>query len=729
MMVVQPVVAHQIPLETPPDSELRRTEAPLWGSSEFLKSAPPYLRNRCDGPQHAQLDEIERRLREASHIRWGADGVPIGIAEYQRWMAEKGIIELIAALPDVLHIDARSGGPTDESDKVLNLNRQSPSILLEIRTGEGPAEFFVADWNLQRESHPEDFEVVVADHGTTYALIRLTGVPAGDTQERFSIRRRSDAGPFRWHGVKLNQAAWGNFSFSILDEHGEATPAIVRLKSTTNGSLWEPPDAIDMRPQLNNVVNPDFISFEPGQGYTFFLPGERRGRYWIVESTQEFPLPAGDWELRIQHGPEYMPVTEVVTVSPDQWTRKRYKLKRWIDMPALGWWSGDDHVHSRLMSKSDADRLLTYAKAVDLHVANILEMGDVARTYYAQRGFGKPFRVQDGNYWLIPGQEDPRSVLGHAIGLNLADKVRDLDHYLQNDVLASRIHQHGGLYGHTHVGANACFAHREMALFTPMEIVDFNSIMQADLGTELYYNMLNLGFKMTASAGSDTPYGGTIGAVRTYVYTGNSNRLDPDEWFTALQAGKTFVTNGPMLEFTVDGLLPGQVLDLAQPSTLKVKARGVGSIGGSAIKQLRVMRNGDVAEQVSSNNPSQQELSLNIEVASESGCWIALHAVGHDGSQAHTTPVYVSVGNHRHWSQEKAGELLRKQLAILDEIEAAVAESEAQVARHSDPLDYWNQVNADQAEAVRSRTAKSREVYTRLLRDLQATKKADVSEP
>lgn len=712
--------SHQLPLEDPPDSELARTEPPLWGSSEFLKSAPAYLRQRCAQQQHSLLDDIERRLREASHIRWGADGVSQRVAEYQRWKAEKAVIELIESLPSVLKIDARSGGPSAESSDLLSINRQAPSVLLEIRTGDGPVEFFVDDWNLQREAHPEDFEIVVADHGTTYALLRLTGVPTGRNQERFSIRRRSDADPFRWHGVRWKAPAWGNLSLRFEDENAQPTPAIVRLKSSADGSLWELPDAVDMRPQLNNVVNQDFISFEPGQGYTFFLPGEQRGRYWILQPECEFPIPAGTWELRIQRGTEYLPIVDKFEVTPDNWTTKSYRLERWTNMPQKGWWSGDDHVHARLMSKADADRLLTYCRAVDLHMANILQMGDVARTYYAQRGFGTEFRVQDGNYWLVPGQEDPRSVLGHAIGLNLQNVVRDLDHYLQNDVLAENIHAQGGLYGHTHMGANACFVHREMALFTPLGIVDFNSIMQANLGTELYYDMLNLGFKMTASAGADTPYGGTIGAVRVYAFTGDASELDPDAWFDALKAGRTFVTNGPMLELAVDDRMPGDTIELASESDVQVSARAVGFPGGSAVKVMRVVRNGEVVAERTSDDSQRLALELDETIGTGQGCWIALHAIGHDGSEAHTTPVYVSINGGRHWAKDKASAILERQVAALDDIESALLESEEFVKHNQDPLDYWNQLNAKQADVVRRQVANVRKLYNDLAEELSS---------
>ena len=73
-----------------------------------------------------------------------------------------------------------------------------------------------------------------------------------------------------------------------------------------------------------------------------------------------------------------------------------------------------------------------------------------------------------------------------------------------------------------------------------MGFVDFNSIMQASLGTELYYDLLNLGYKMTASAGADTPYGGTMGAVRVYAYVGTDQDFSPDKWFSCARQRSHF---------------------------------------------------------------------------------------------------------------------------------------------------------------------------------------------
>jgi hypothetical protein len=707
--------AHEAPVESPPASVLAGLPAPLQGSARFLEVAPSRLKNRCDDDSLRLLDEVERRLRDADLVRWGAaKGIDPRAADYHRGKAEAAILKVLDRLPSVIRIDTRPGKQDHAGapEPPRDLDQQANSLLIEVNDGAGPVEFQVLTWDLTRESSATPPEVVVTPGVRTYVLLQLESVPHGETQLGFSVRREGSNAPAAWKSVTWRVRPWGQLTLKIRDESGAPTPALLSLRSVEGEVLWEPAGAIDFRPQLNDVVNQSI--FEPGRGYMFWLPGERRGRFWVVPSRVEMAIPAGKWEVRVQRGPEHLPVRETIDVAPDEWVRHDVTTRRWCDMKQHGWWSGDDHVHARLMSGDDADRLLLYARAVDVNVANILEMGDYSRSYYSQRGFGRKFRVQDGPYWLVPGQEDPRSMLGHAIGLNLQDRVRDVKRYLMNDDLAREMHEQGGLYGHTHVGANACMVHREMALFTPAGIVDFNSIMQAALGTELYYDFLNLGFKMTASAGADTPYGGTIGAVRVYTQTEGSEEFDPDQWFDALKAGRTFVTSGPMLELSVDDRTMGETIDLNAPQSLRCRAVARGYSGGSAPRSVRVVRWGEGALEATSSDPKQTELIVEGEIDSSRGCWLAAHAVGHDGSEAHSTPVYVSVAGGSHAAPHLVPALVKKQLAALDEIDAALTETQRLTKAGANPIDPFNRVNSEQAQAVRDRIATARRRYAKL---------------
>ena len=65
--------------------------------------------------------------------------------------------------------------------------------------------------------------------------------------------------------------------------------------------------------------------------------------------------------VRIERGKEYLPVEKTVQIG-NQPVKLKLALKRWSDMAAAGWYSGDTHVHR---SMDDLPNLLM---AEDLNV-------------------------------------------------------------------------------------------------------------------------------------------------------------------------------------------------------------------------------------------------------------------------------------------------------------------------------------------------------------------------
>src|SRR6185436_16479076 len=71
----------------------------------------------------------------------------------------------------------------------------------------------------------------------------------------------------------------------------------------------------------------------------------------------------------------------------------------------------------------------------------------------------------------------------------------------------------------------------------------------------MYYRVLNCGLKCAASSGSDSRMDvmrhAVSGGGKVYVKSGNP--LTYEKWVAGYKAGRTFVTNGPMLFLEVDG--------------------------------------------------------------------------------------------------------------------------------------------------------------------------------
>jgi hypothetical protein len=66
---------------------------------------------------------------------------------------------------------------------------------------------------------------------------------------------------------------------------------------------------------------------------------------------------------------------------------------------------------------------------------------------------------------------------------------------------------------------------------------------------DMYYHYLNCGFRVAASSGSDKmALNPPIGSARTYVKT--RGLLSYDSWVEGIRAGRTFISTGPLLEFS-----------------------------------------------------------------------------------------------------------------------------------------------------------------------------------
>ena len=429
--------------------------------------------------------------------------------------------------------------------------------------------------------------------------------------------------------------------------------------------------------------------------------------YWKEPVTYQtsgdftIQLSVGNWRIAVDRGPEYIPVVREFTVKDEESLTQTIELKRWINLPAKGWWSGDVHVHHPTLRDSHREFLLSYARASDLHLVNVLEMGHHLGTDFKQEGFGEKFRAHDGSYWLVSGQEEPRSNFGHIIGLNTTSLARDLETYDFYDLAFKRIHQQrGALVGFAHFSWNGCDLPRGFPWYVTTGELDFIELLQfSKINAIDYYDYLNLGFKLTAAAGSDTPWGSTIGEVRTYVHT--SPTLDANAWFENLRKGHTFVSNGPALEFTVDDRLPGTELSRKAGDTVRIKARVLSHPAIGIPKALTVIGNKGVIKEIA-NPDKASSLTIELEREIDQSQWLVLSTVCYNNALAHTTPVYVKVDDRPTWCPDRGPIVIRKQL-----------ESIAEIAREFTPA------KTARAKGIRERLARAQNFYRDLLAQMK----------
>ena len=663
------------------------------------------------GPEkRADLEAINRQLREAQQaIRRAGDGTSRSAAVDRAGSAANRLLEQTKSCPRLVRVDLTAARPAVTPAGAIELPGDTGALLFEFKTG-GDGLQYSTSWGDMAQPPGESSLITVdaAPGGTTYAVVGLEHVPVARTTLLVEVRRPGRS-PVRLP-LDIRVPATGRFKLTVLsDDTGRPAPAMVRLMWRTDGIQRQPANGIEFAPQFDKQGT-------PSGARAANLPGPLNAHFWCVPGPFDMVLAPGVWQIGVRRGVEHEVVFEDVTIRPGELAEKTIRPRRWVDMRQRGWWSGDDHVHGRLLSDDDARHLMAWIQAEDIHLANVVKMGDIYRTYFEQRGFGPGYRVAEGEYVLSPGQECPRThdQIGHTLAMNITGMVRNTDRYYLYDEVFDAVHAQGGLTGYAHVNSGMFHVHRDMSMNVPRAKVDFVEILQFNqLGTDLYYDFLNLGCKLTASAGSDVPWGGTVGEVRAYACL-EKETFSAEAWFAAFRRGRTFTSSGPMIEFRVDDALPGDEIRLRAGKEMHIRARAWGDPQRMAPVKLEIVRHGEVIRTAESNDPKKAQAELDFTVPAGQGCWIAARARAGDGTSAHTTPVYVVREGLRFWKYDGLEELMAKREASLAQIEGIVAEARRLNAEGKLETDRSRQQLALQGDALLERVAQARKLYGEL---------------
>ncbi len=451
----------------------------------------------------------------------------------------------------------------------------------------------------------------------------------------------------------------GGIELNIRNERGLPDSVRVGLYDAEGRSPLPGDDAVTLEPfasQFKQWPMLNKIKAWPSEGrYVFYVDGSYRA-----------PLPAGSYDLVIYKGPEYRIVKQKINIKPGESSRVDVKLKRWKNMPASGWYSGDTHIHIAREDPTKNKSTLAYTQAEDIHVANLLQVSNVGtHDNYPQYAFGPEGYFIGPSHTLVSGQESPRSShRGHSIGLNTTRFIwTDEDYFIYNKI-ADKIHQDGGLWGYAHVAIDAFNVKYGLALDVPLGVVDFIEVLQMGmLDTGYLYDFLNLGYKLLPSAGSDYPFIHIAGSERIYVQL--AGQFSPQAWFDAWKNNRSFVSNGPVLAFSINGDTDKSEFNLQQGDKVNISATAAVNPDIDSLSKLELVVHGEVVKTIPSTEGAESlVLDYNFE-ASES-LWLAIRTYGKDNRVAHSAPVYIYVdGNQRFWKPELAKDIASKYVDIL----------------------------------------------------------------
>ena len=435
------------------------------------------------------------------------------------------------------------------------------------------------------------------------------------------------------------------------------------------------------------------------KGSKFYMPfgslyrlTNGRGHFYC-EGESAIYLPAGEYSVTILRGPEYRVFEQQITIEAGRNQAVQIELERWIDMAAKGWFSGENHTHANYGYGAWYNSPVTIARQVhgeDLNVCNAVVANSDGDGVFDREFFRGGLDPQSTQHHLIYWNEELRSTIwGHLTMQNLKrlvepvflgfqDTTNPYDIPTLADVEREAIAQ-GGAVSYTHPASNTQdlydrpYTAKGLPVDAALGLVHTMDVMCGghEASRELWYKLLNCGLRVPAAAGTDC-FLNRIPSLppgwgRAYVHLPDG--LTYQGWVDGQKAGRSFVSNGPMLHFTANNRLPGSTIRLKNPSKVRVTASAESQF---PLDTLEIVHNGEIAATAPIDKPSKK-ISLDLQIDCPTSGWVAVRVSGPGHPHvirrrpvAHTNPVYLEIEKQPQRSSSDA----RYFLEWIDRLEA-----------------------------------------------------------
>lgn len=435
------------------------------------------------------------------------------------------------------------------------------------------------------------------------------------------------------------------------------------------------------------------------EGKADLAPGLPAWRdHFVCRGSVTLDLPAGEHTYEVERGPEWSRAEGKVSATEGGTQKIVVTLRRLATLSSEGWWSGDLHIHRPLR---DVELL---AAAEDLHVAPVITWWNKTNLW-ASAPAPEPLvtKTADGRmifsmagedereggallYFHLPkplaiqeaGREHPSPMTFLETARKTAGVHVDVEKPFWWDVpvwVASGKVDTIGL-ANNHMCRSRMYENE--AWGRPRDLARLpNPVGNGHWTQEIYYHLLNCGLRIPPSAGSASGVlQNPVGYNRVYVQVGPE--LTWDAWWEGLRAGRSFVTNGPLLRVTADGKPPGTVF--ASTASVEIALRGV-LTSLDPIKEVEIVVNGRVERSVS-REELEKSGSLGTLAFARSG-WFLVRAISTRPETfrfASTAPFYVEVGKEPRrvsrasaqffldWVGERRGRVKEADAAKRDEV-------------------------------------------------------------
>ena len=317
--------------------------------------------------------------------------------------------------------------------------------------------------------------------------------------------------------------------------------------------------------------------------------GLRNQNIFYMEGESVFEAPVGRFRIEAAKGFEYTPVAHEIDIKEGQTAVVDITLKPFVDVGARGWYSGTTHTHMNYggSARITPAYLMMTARAQDLDIISALIANKDNRILdwqYFEPGGGEHSSSKGNPEQIVVFGEEYRPPFGgHTFFIGLDDHfispfltgyegtgVESL--YPSNTDMFRKARAQGAAVGYVHaygghgdplrggLGGAKGFP-VDMALGTA-DGFEWSSPSRG--AVTVLHHALNNDFRVTPVGGEDALNDlrkhRPIGLIRTYADLGEN--FTAQGWIDAIKNGHTYVSSGPLVEFTVNGKGPGRDVKL-----------------------------------------------------------------------------------------------------------------------------------------------------------------------
>ncbi len=407
--------------------------------------------------------------------------------------------------------------------------------------------------------------------------------------------------------------------------------------------------------------------------------------HFVCPGQVVLELSDGPYQYEIERGPEFKPQKGTFDVTVSETKQHTVRMTRIVDLATRGWYSGELHVHRAL---KDVPLLM---QAEDLHVAPVITWWN-GKNLWSDRAIPKQTLTtfDTDRYYDVMGGEDERQggallYFGLKTPLDLPGGRRGFPEYPSPMKFVKQARQHEGVWidiekpfwwdvpvwlasgqvdsiglANNHMCRSLMF--KSEAWGKPRD----SSRLPPPRGNgywsqEIYYHILNCGLRIPPSAGSASGVlKNPVGYNRVYVNT--DDRFSYETWWEGLKAGRSFVTNGPLLLCRANGHLPGHVFSFCNEQSARIELE-MSLESNDVVPALEVIKDGSVVERIRTTDKSA-ECSTTITFT-QSG-WFLVRAIADKPETfrfASTAPFYVEIGEDDRRISRRSAEFFIQWLA------------------------------------------------------------------